>query len=123
MNKLELERIKNNFHSDGYVIFDIRVTRGNLEKFDEKVLHAKYGNRKGAQLVLGYQSLKNFLLKQKKQIKKIEIAGYKSDWGKNVIYRLKKKETYLITVVIYKNINNSKKKINLYEQIPAELSK
>jgi len=110
--------------ADRYLIFDIRVVRGNVEKFDEKFLHAKYGNRKGAQLVLGYQSLKNFLLKQKKQIKKIEIAGYKSDWGKNVFYKLRKKETYLITVVIYKNINNSKKKkINLYEQVPAELSK
>lgn len=107
-----------------FLVFDIRVTRGTIEKFNEKILCAKYGNKKGAQLVLGYQNLKSFLLKQKKLIKRIEIAGYRSEWGKNVIYKLKKKETYLITVVLYKNISNYKnKKINLYEQIPEELSK
>ncbi len=108
--------------AERYLIFDIRVTKGKIEKFDEKILYAKYGKIKGAQLVLGYQNLKSFLIKQNKQIKKIEIAGYKSDWGKNVTYKLKKKETYLITVVIYKSMNKSKKnKINLYEQLPTEL--
>lgn len=106
-----------------FLIFDIRVVKGKIEKFDEKILHARYGSRKGAQLVLGYKNIKQFLLKQRK-IKKIEIAGYKSDWGKNVIYNFKHKETFLITVVIHKNNNKpSNNKIDLYEQIPRELIK
>ena len=89
--------------SKKYIIFDQRVANVNFVSFDEKILYANYGGKTGPLLCINYKLLKEFLLQQKNDLKKIELMAYESRWGKNVKFN-SKKNTFVTTVVLHKKI-------------------
>ena len=109
--------------SKKYIIFDQRITNYPGIHFNQKILKATYGNISGPLLCIDYKNLKKELLKHKKKISRLEIMAYTSDWGKNVKF-MKKEKTYVATIFIeLKSDIKSKKKFELYQQLPDSLKK
>ena len=109
--------------SKKYVVFDQRVTDYPGVHFNEKILKATYGNVSGPLLSIDYKSLKKYLMQHKKNISRLEIMAYNSNWGKNVKF-YKSHKTYVATVLIEIKSNKTKKnKFELYEQLPESLIK
>lgn len=106
--------------SKKYILFDQRVTNTKIEKFETKTLSAAYGGIEGPLLCIGYINLRNFLLTQKKYLRKIEIMAYESEWGENINYNLKSK-TFVATIVLHKKINKNSRFEGIYEQLPLSL--
>lgn len=91
--------------SNKYVLFDLRVIMGGAELFNENVLYAQYGDRKGPILYLGFDVVCEYLSVIADELSlKIEVAGYESEWGKFVHFHEKKlaERTALISVFIEK---------------------
>lgn len=91
--------------SNKYVLFDLRVTIGGAELFDENVLFAQYGDKKGPILYLGFDVVYKYLADIADEFSlKIEVAGYESEWGQFVHFHKKNSavRTALISVFIEK---------------------
>jgi len=109
--------------SKKYVVFDQRITNYPGVHFDEKILKATYGNISGPLLSIDFKSLKKHLMRHKKNISRLEIMAYRSDWGKNVKF-VKNHKTYVATILIELKSNIKKnKKFELYQQLPEDLRK
>ena len=118
------ERIKlRNKNSKKDVFFDQRVTNYPGVHFNEKILKATYGKISGPLLCIYYKNLKKNLMRYKKNISRLEIMAYNSNWGKNVTF-YKNYNTYVATILIeIKSSKTKYKKFELYEQLPESLIK
>ncbi len=108
--------------SKKYVIFDQRVANVNFVSFDEKILYANYGGKTGPLLCINYKLLKEFLLQQKNDLKKIELMAYESRWGKNVKFN-SKKNTFVTTIVLHKKNKKNDEFEGIYEQLPQNMER
>ena len=109
--------------SKKYVVFDQRVTNYPGVHFDQKILKATYGKISGPLLSIDYKNLKKYLMQYKRNISRLEIMAYNSNWGKNVTF-YKNYNTYVATILIeIKSIKTKNKKFELYEQVPESLIK
>jgi 2-polyprenyl-3-methyl-5-hydroxy-6-metoxy-1,4-benzoquinol methylase len=107
------------------VIFDLRVANVDKEIFDENICWAEYGNIKGAHILTNYSELKNTIKSLSCSIGKAELVAYKSDYGKNVHFNIKKPDFFLVCCVldIKKSEDNNANDIEFYEQIPSQLNR
>ncbi len=107
------------------VIFDLRVANVDNEVFDENICWATYGKIKGAHVLTNYTELKNTIKSLSNFISKAEIVAYKSDYGKNVHFNIKKPDFFLVCCVLEINKNNRENdnQIEFYEQIPNQLNR
>lgn len=109
-----------------YVICDIRVANTDIEAFDDQVLWADYGGRRGPITFLNYQTFRDGLLENAKDLKCIELAAYQSEWGQFV--HLKEglsPETFLVVAVLHKKGSNAdpNDECEVFERLPGNLKR
>ena len=106
------------------VIFDIRIANIDVEIFDDSICWAQYGDVRGAHVLTNYTELKRTIKSLDKFIKRAEIVAYKSDYGKNVHYSIKKPDLFLVCCVLeIKNQREGSHEIDFYEQLPNDMER